>query len=98
MGKREEVYSLLKKVPRDRVTTYAELAKAAGTSPRAIGVYMRTNSDPEGIPCFRVIRSDGTPGGYSGPGGKDAKIRLLKENGIVTKDGKVNLEIRMHRF
>ena len=68
-GKKELVYSLLKKVPENNVTTYKELAKAAGTHPRAVAVFMKMNKNPEKIPCFRVVRSDGEIGGYSGPGG-----------------------------
>lgn len=98
MDKRQFVYSLLRKVPKNKVTTYAELARAAGTHPRAVAVYMKTNLDPVNIPCFRVVRSNGELGGYSGSGGLGKKIKLLKENGIVTENKKIDLEKYLHRF
>ena len=97
-AKRELIYSLLSKVPKNKVTTYAELARAAGTHPRAVAVFMRTNKDPVKIPCFRVVRSDGSLGGYSAPGGLEKKVRLLEKNGIVVKSGKVDPRRYMHKF
>lgn len=95
---RELVYSLLKKVPKNKVTTYAELARVAGTHPRAVAVFMLTNKDPAKIPCFRVVRSDGEIGGYSAPGGAKKKIELLKMNGIEIAKGKINMKKYLHRF
>ena len=97
-GKRQLVYSLLKEVSKNKVTTYAELARAAGTHPRAVAVFMRTNKDPVKIHCFRVVRSDGNVGGYSARGGLKKKVELLSENGIVVKMGKVDLSRCLHRF
>lgn len=95
--KRQEVYRLLKNVPKDKVTTYKEIANAAGTHPRAVAVFMKTNKDPEHIPCFRVIRSDGNVGGYSGIGGTAGKIQLLRKHGIEVAGGRVP-EKYIHRF
>jgi O-6-methylguanine DNA methyltransferase len=93
---REKIYELLKQVPHDRVTTYKELAKAAGIHPRAVAVYMRTNKDPVNIPCFRVIMSNGGVGGY-GRVGPEKKIELLKKNGIQVRNGKVE-PLCVYRF
>jgi O-6-methylguanine DNA methyltransferase len=88
MGKRRLVYELLKKVPKDKVTTYAELARTAGTHPRAVAVFMKTNRDPVNIQCFRVIMSSGHVGGY-GSSGPEKKIELLRKSGIDVRNGKV---------
>ena len=96
MDKRELVYSLLREVPENRVTTYNELAKAAGTHPRAVGIFMKTNKDPVNIQCFRVVCSNGEIGGYGG--GVPKKIRLLNKNGIAVKEGKVDLGAYLHRI
>lgn len=98
MSKRHLVYSLLKKVPKNKVTTYAELARAAGTHPRAVAVFMLTNKDPARIPCFRVVKSNGEIGMYSAPGGVKKKIKLLLMDGIEIEKGKVDLEKYLHRF
>ncbi|MFQ5647638.1 MAG: MGMT family protein [Candidatus Aenigmatarchaeota archaeon] len=85
----EKVFRLLRKVPKGRVTTYKALAERAGTSPRAVGRAMARNRHPDAVPCFKVVRSDGSLGGYSGPGGVREKIRRLEREGIEVKKGKI---------
>ncbi len=92
---------LLKKIPKGKITTYAALAKACNTSPRAVGSIMRSNQRPEEYPCFKVIASDGSLGGYCGAtSGKqiEKKIRLLKKDGIEIKNGRIDLKKYLHRF
>lgn len=79
-----KVLELCKKIPRGKVTTYGELARAAGTSPRAVGAILSRNFDPE-VPCHRVVLSDGWVGGYNR--GTAEKIAKLKKEG-VTFEGK----------
>jgi len=93
-----KIYPLLRRIPEGKVTTYKELARFAGTHPRTIGMLMRKNEDPVKIPCYKIVRSDGSIGGYSGKGGIRTKIRLLKRDGIEIIKGKVNLEKHLHRF
>ena len=92
---------LLRKIPRGRVTTYGELARATNSSPRAIGQAMRYNQHPELYPCYKVVASSGKLGGYGGCtcGGKiNKKISLLKKDGIVIRKGKIDLEKYGHHF
>lgn len=96
--KSENVLNLLKKVPGGKITTYGELAKAAGTSPRAVGQILSRNKDPIRYPCYKVIKSDGSIGGFFGTNKNDKKIRLLRKDGIKIKDGKVDLEKYLYRF
>ncbi len=72
------------------MATYKTLAEKCNTSPRAIGMIMATNKDPVGCPCYKVIASDGTLGGYSGKNGVKGKIKLLKRDGIEIKNGKID--------
>ena len=97
-NEKEKVYSLLEKVPRGKVTTYYELAKATGTHSRVVAVFMAINKDPQNVPCYKVVRSDGRVGGYSGPGGKRRKVKLLEKDGITVKDGRIDLKKHMFRF
>lgn len=62
--------------------TYGAVAEAAGHpgAARAVGAVMKNNYDP-GVPCHRVVRSDG-PGGYNGGGG-EAKRALLEREGAL---------------
>ena len=84
---------LLRKVPKGKVVTYGELAKATKTSPRAIGQIMRHNKEPGKYPCFKVINSDGSIGGFGGAtnGGRiNEKVNLLKKDGVNVVNGKVD--------
>lgn len=90
----EQIYDILKhKVPAGKVTTYKALAEAVGTKAyRAVGQIMNKNpysflSDKRKIPCHRVIASDGGLGGFAY--GNQAKINLLKAEGVTIIDGKI---------
>lgn len=77
----KQVYQVVKKIPKGKVMTYKEVAKAIGkpSAFRAVGNVLNKNIDPT-IPCHRVIRSDGTPGGYRK--GTKKKIELLKNEKV----------------
>ena len=79
-----KVWSYLRKIPRGRVKTYSQVAKAIGKplATRAVANAIGKNPYAPKIPCHRVIRSDGSLGGYSGKGGIKTKRFLLKKEGI----------------
>ena len=58
--------------------TYGDIAKILHTSPRYIGNVCGQNNHLLIIPCHRVVRSDGSLGGFSGLGGVKLKKKLLK--------------------
>ena len=95
---KERVYSLLKRVPMGKVTTYKQLAEAVNTHPRVIGMLMKNNKDPVNIPCYKVVKSDGSLGGYSGRDGIKTKILLLQKDGIIVKNNKIGLSSYLHSF
>ena len=74
-----QVYAALRKIPHGRTATYKEIAEAVGSprACRAVGGANAANRIPIIIPCHRVIAAGGKPGGFSGPGGIDTKLRLL---------------------
>ena len=80
-----KVWNYLKKIPRGRVKTYSQVAKAIGrpSAVRAVANAVGKNPYPPKIPCHRVIKSDGHLGGYSGKGGIKTKKLLLKREGIM---------------
>ena len=80
-----KVWAYLKKIPRGRVKTYAQVAKAIGKpqAARAVANAIGKNPYAPKIPCHRVIRSDGSLGGYSGKGGVKTKRFLLQKEGIT---------------
>ena len=79
---RAQVLRALSQVPYGETVTYAELAHAAGNpkAVRAAGSACATNPLPVLIPCHRVLRADGSLGGYRG--GVEAKRFLLALEGI----------------
>lgn len=89
MGFNERVWSLTKKIPKGKVTTYKELAAALGRkgASRAVGNALNKNPYWPEVPCHRVIKSDGFIGGFSR--GKIEKIKLLEKEGVKVKNAKV---------
>ena len=79
------VWGYLAKIPRGTVKTYAQVAKGIGKplAARAVANAIGKNPYAPKIPCHRVIRSDGSLGGYSGKGGIKTKKFLLKREGIT---------------
>ena len=73
----EAVWRELRKIPIGETRSYAEIAAAIGQpkAVRAVGTANGDNHVAVLIPCHRVIRSDGTLGGYAG--GLDRKRKLL---------------------
>ena len=80
-----KVWAYLSKIPRSSIKTYSQVAKAIGTplATRAVANAIGKNPYAPKIPCHRVIRSDGSLGGYSGKGGIKTKRFLLKKEGIM---------------
>ena len=83
MGKRsfrEQVFAVVQHIPRGKTLSYGEVARRAGNpkAARAVGAVLKTNYNPH-IPCHRVIRADGSLGGYNRGGAKQKRKRLLRE-------------------
>ena len=79
-----KVWKAISKIPRGQVRTYKELAKSIKKpkAARAVANACGKNPYPIKIPCHRVIRSDGSLGGYSGKGGISTKKDILKKEGF----------------
>ena len=99
----ETVWKLMESIPKGKVTTYGLIAKKLRTRAyRAVGNACRRNPYAPRVPCHRVVRSDGTIGGFGGKTkGKtiERKIRLLKQENVKIENGKiVNFENVLFRF
>ena len=87
------VYAATRRIPRGRVATYADIARAIG-HPKAwrhVGSVLSMNRDPN-TPCHRVVRSDGKVGGFGFPGGTHRKIQRLAAEGIKITRERLNLD------
>jgi methylated-DNA-[protein]-cysteine S-methyltransferase len=84
------VYAATQKIPKGKVATYGWVARAIGfpNATRAIGNALNKNPFAPRVPCHRVIKSNGSVGGFAD--GTRKKIELLKKEGIVIKDGRVS--------
>ena len=80
-----KVWRYLEKIPVGSIKTYSQVAKGIGKplAVRAVANAIAKNPYPPKIPCHRVIRSNGSLGGYSGKGGLKTKRKLLKKEGII---------------
>ena len=84
----DKYFELISEVPKGKVTTYKEIARALNTKAyRAVGRAMAKNKNLILLPCHRVIKNDGKVGGYVM--GINKKIKLLQKEGISIINGKV---------
>lgn len=93
------VYKKLLEVPKGKVTTYGELAKAVGLTngQRSIGRIMKKNPFPIIVPCHRVVKSDHRIGGYAY--GEKVKENILFQEGLKISNGKIlNWKKKVHKF
>jgi len=83
----------MEKIPKGRVTTYGLVAKKLNTKAyRAVGNACRRNPYAPRVPCHRVVRSDGTVGGFGGKiSGKNVKkkIQMLRKEHVEIIDGRI---------
>ena len=78
----DKVRNVVAKIPQGKTLTYAEVARRAGNphAYRAVGNILNKNHDLK-IPCHRVVRSDGTIGGYNR--GAKKKKEILRREGAI---------------
>jgi len=89
----EDVYNMLLTIPKGKVSTYGDLAKALGNpaASRHIGRILGKNPNPFKVPCHRVVMSNGKIGGYAF--GTQKKKQLLQNEGLIFSD-----EYRVNEF
>ena len=99
-GLYEEVYKIVRKVPKGKVATYGQVAKKLGTrDPRKVGWALAGNSDDK-TPCHRVVNKEGKVAENFGKsleleklqGWKEQKRRLESEGVKFVDERHVDLE------
>ena len=80
----QKVWAALRTIPRGEVRTYTDIAIQIGhpSSARAVANACGKNPYAPEVPCHRVIRPDGSIGGYSAEGGSEKKRAMLREEGV----------------
>ena len=84
----EQVFKIVKKIPRGAVWTYGQVARKLGDKKlaRAVGNALNKNFDGF-IPCHRVVLGDGRVGGFNW--GTKRKLGLLKREGVKIRKGRI---------
>ena len=77
-----KIWKELIKIPYGKTKSYGEIAKIVKTSPRYVGNVCGQNKHLLIVPCHRVIRTDGSLGGFSSRGGLSLKKRLLSMESV----------------
>ncbi|MGR3322766.1 MAG: methylated-DNA--[protein]-cysteine S-methyltransferase [Pseudooceanicola sp.] len=72
----------MRAIPFGETVTYGDIARKLGTPPQAIGQACGGNPIPVIIPCHRVLGATGL-GGFSGEGGVETKVALLRHEGAA---------------
>lgn len=80
---RQDFTDALCDIPKGQTRTYGDLARALGVSAQAIGQACGANPIPVIVPCHRVLGHSGL-GGFSGAGGVEAKVTLLRHEGAAS--------------
>lgn len=89
----EAVRALVSRIPTGRVSTYGDIAAAAGlSSPRIVAWIMRTDSSD--LPWHRVITASGKPA----PHLATRQLERLRAEGVLAVDGRVSLRDVRHAF
>lgn len=90
----ETVYALVKQIPRGKVASYGQIARAAGNprASRAVGYALHVNPEPGVIPCHRVVNREGRLAPAFAFGGPEIQAQLLRAEGVFSEDGRVDME------
>ena len=89
----EKVYTLVRKIPKGKVTTYGEIARVLHMSPRFVGTALHHNPDANLTPCHRVVNRDGRVAPHFAFGGQDIQRKLLESEGVEFKT-ETNVELK----
>ncbi|MCX7710197.1 MAG: MGMT family protein [Clostridia bacterium] len=91
----DDVYRVVKQIPRGKVTTYGQIARILGqpTKSKIVGWALHSNPEPGVIPCHRVVNRRGELSGSFAFGGLEVQKKLLQDEGIIfDQSGIIDLE------
>ena len=95
MGMFEDIYNAVRQIPKGKVANYGFIALIAGypRASRQVGWALHQNPDPLTIPCHRVVKKDGSLSESFVFGGINIQEKLLTEEGVVVKNGRVDMTV-----
>jgi methylated-DNA-protein-cysteine methyltransferase-like protein len=88
MGFFNDVYKVVSKIPKGKVLTYGIIANICGRprSARQVGWALHHNTQPENVPCHRVVNRNGRLSYSFAFGGAEAQKALLENEGVKVKE------------
>lgn len=92
----EQIYEVVRQIPRGKVATYGQIAQLAGNPrwARVVGYALHANPEPQSIPCFRVVNREGRLAEAFAFGGINQQRFLLEAEGVAfLSDGRVDLSV-----
>ena len=93
MSFNEKVWAMTARIPKGKVVTYGDIARALKTKAyRAVGNALNRNPYAPGVPCHRVVGSNGALTGFAS--GLAKKTRLLKAEGVQVSESRVDVSER----
>ena len=93
----ERVYELVRKIPKGKVTTYGEIGRVLGMSPRIVGMALHHNPDSDLTPCHRVVNREGRIAPNFAFGGKDIQKKLLESEGVEFRD-EIQVDLKKYLY
>lgn len=96
MNFNEKVYETIRQIPKGKVATYGDIARAIGCprSARQVGWALHKNPEPIVNPCHRVVFADGSLSPAFAFGGENVQRALLESEGVeISSENKVDLKI-----
>ena len=92
---RTRVLDYLLTIPKGKVVTYGQIARAIGMprAARAVGNALHHNPDGEKYPCFKVVNADGELSEAYAFGGRDAQRERLLLDGVSVRSDRVDLMV-----
>ncbi|MDP4030947.1 MAG: MGMT family protein [Patescibacteria group bacterium] len=90
----EQVYQVVKQVPKGKVVTYGQVARALGSrDARKVGWALHTNQEGSGVPCHRVVNSQGRLApNFAFDGPQEQRRRLVAEGVSFIDNNLVDLD------
>jgi len=94
----KKVYKIVSQIPKGKVLTYGRVAELAGiNNPRLVGSILHKNTDPDHVPCHRVVSAQGKVAKSYAFGGGNAHAVRLKEEGVKVVAGNIDLHTFLWR-
>jgi methylated-DNA-protein-cysteine methyltransferase-like protein len=88
--KQEEIYDLVRQIPKGKVTTYGRIAKVIGINPRYVGYVLHQNPYEGEVPCHRVVSAGGRTANTFAFGGGGVQREMLVSEDVTFSHGRVD--------